>query len=268
MKLSELYQLTEMPKMVIEELNEAKEKIPQELLQEYSVQLTELDLYERAEAELVKKISPDKNGFKMLFVMMNSALIAYEKYEQNQISKKIFIDTMKGFSRIVKENYAISGYYFFDRSWWMGRYLSLQLFRIGELEYEMLTDGEEKKISIHIPSDSNLSKANASIKESRRFFHKYFSDCQNAEYICVSWLMSPALDILLDGNSKIRNFKANFKITDVYPDDENYKRWVFKNTNLNPVDFPEDTTLQRKIKAYVLSGNKIGEAKGIYIMTD
>ena len=69
----------------------------------------------------------------------------------------------------------------------------------------------------------------------------------------------------MNEQSKILKFKSKFKITDFYPNDEGYKQWIFKNTTLSPENFPEETTLQKKAKSYVLSGGKIGEAKGILI---
>ena len=42
-----------------------------------------------------------------------------------------------------------------------------------------------------------------------------------------------------------------------------YVQWVFKDKNLSPQDFPENTTLQINIKHHILNGGKIGEALGI-----
>ena len=263
MKLSELYKLIGLPDPVIKELNIiSTESIPN-AAEKYIPLLTEPKYYEQAERELSKLLSPDTNGFKMLYVMLKSALISYDKYTGLNIPEEIYAASMKSFTRFISESFSFFGHYAFDRSWWSGRFLSLTIFRIGELEYEILSDSEE--ISIHIPSDADLSNVDESINESREFFSTFFPQCESYTYVCLSWLLSPALDLLLNEQSKILKFKSKFKITDFYPNDEGYKQWIFKNSALSPENFPEETTLQKKAKSYVLSGGKIGEAKGILI---
>ncbi|MFR1984187.1 MAG: hypothetical protein ACLS4Z_11125, partial [Christensenellaceae bacterium] len=80
---------------------------------------------------------------------------------------------------------------------------------------------------------------------------------------CCSWLLSPALEKLLPETSKILGFQRRFDVLYVNEDEDGYKQWVFKTIDLPPERFPENTTLQRNMKAYVLAGGKIGEAFGI-----
>lgn len=58
-------------------------------------------------------------------------------------------------------------------------------------------------------------------------------------------------------------FQNRFEIVKVDEDSTGYVQWVFKNKNLSPQDFPEDTSLQINIKRHILNGGKIGEALGI-----
>ena len=263
MELKKLYDIIGLQEQVIKRLEFAAAKIETETVTKYTLLLTDPNSYECAERELEKLLHPDRGGFKILYVMLRSALISYDKYVNKHIPDDIFTASMKSFTRFISETMESFGEYGYDRAWWSGRFLSLLIFRIGELEYEILYDDSE--ISIHIPSDADLSKADESIADSKRFFAEFFPNCKNWNYTCLSWLLSPSLDLLLDKQSKILEFKSKFKITDVYPDDEGYKKWVFKNPNLLPQGFPENTSLQRTMKNYILCGGKIGEAKGVLI---
>ena len=50
-----------------------------------------------------------------------------------------------------------NGRMFFDRGWWTYRQLSLDLFRVGALEYQISEQRTSGTIGIHIPSDADLS---------------------------------------------------------------------------------------------------------------
>ncbi len=190
-------------------------------------------------------------------------MISYEMYRRHGISEEIYIATIKGFTLVLHENFVAFHKLTFDRLWWMGRLLSLVLFRIGELEYEMFSENKTPMISIHIPSDAKLSHADESIVESRDFFRIFSSKYEKMPYFCQSWLMSPILPKLLATQSRLLAFWRKFDISEFNPEDESYKWWVFHSYTIMPEEFSENTSLQRDIKQYVLSGGKIGAAKGV-----
>lgn len=262
---SELYRLIDLPDEIINNLELYSEDMFLDAAERYKDALSGNIPYEKAADVLAGELQSDPDGCKALYVMMSICLETYDRYVEKGIPRKIFADTMKGFTRIITENYAAAGKYFFDRIWWAGRYLNTVLFRIGTLEYEILSENGAKSISIHIPSDADLSNSDNSVTQSRAFFKKYYPECSDLPYICISWLMSPALDFVLNKPSNILNFKSKFKIVERFPDDESYKWFVFKNSGIAPESFPENTTLQRNIKRYVLSGGKIGAARGLLV---
>ncbi len=231
--------------------------------------------------------SPDERQIKMLTYMLHRALEAYDKYKQLGISENIYMATMKCFTRFIDESYVKNGAYIFDRGWWTVRQISVKLFRIGELEYELINWNNEPAISMHIPSDSDLSSAKCaeSLKLARDFMAKYFPDFSNSKYICDSWLLSPALNELLPNTSNIIGFQKMFKIIETKPDLMGFVEWVFKKDtseivrtepdemgitkmvyqkkDINFDEMPEDTSLQKKMKVYLKAGGNIGEALGI-----
>ena len=243
-----------------EELRFPKETLP--LISElteyaaYSVRLCG-EGYADAAEELHRALGADEGGWKMLSVQLAGALLAREHYRKRGISDEIFLDTMGCFNRFVREHKESYGEYGFDRWWWTGRQLSMELFRIGALEYE-LAGGD---IAVHIPSDADLSAAalDRSFADARVFFKEKLSE--SGDFVCTSWLLSPELKKLLPEDSKILGFQRRFAL-EGFEESEEYKVWLFKNPALPPENFPENTTLQRNAKAHILSGGKIGAGTG------
>ena len=227
--------------------------------------LTEAENWEKARESLRKSIGEDSQGMKILCCMLKAAAISLEKYREQEIEDRVFNDTMKCFTRFVEEHKVSYGVYGFDRDFWTGRQLSLQLFRLGELEYEKKRDKEgEKYISIHIPSDAVLDseKIRESLSRAKVFFEKQDPSWENGPYKCCSWLLSPALKNLLGKDSRILKFQGMFQIKEVYRDSDEFMEWVFKRKDIPLEELSEDTSLQRNMKAHLLSGGWVGEGMG------
>ena len=126
------------------------------------------------------------------------------------------------------------------------------LLRIGELEYEVRPDA----IHLHIPSDAVLEMPR--LRQSWEAARAMLGD---APMVCHSWLLSPDLPELLEADSRILAFQGNFTIHTPEPDDS-FRQWVFKDPNLPNEALPETTTLQRRLKAFVLAGNVFRDARG------
>lgn len=214
----------------------------------------------------LKQIFPeDRQGIALLTAMLTEGIITYEKYQNKGISDTIFYDTFGCFSRFVKEHMVSYGCYGFDREFWTTRQLSMLLFRIGELEYEMTEHDGQKVISLHIPSDVKLTKENCrrSYEQAKAFLAEYYPDFTYERFVCHSWLLSPNLKEVLAADSHILQFQNEFTVESFEPEAMDYMEWVFKNRDLTSIEeVPQDTSLQRKVKAYIKNGGFIGCAFG------
>ncbi len=214
-----------------------------------------------------------------LAIWLGAALRTHEHYRLKGIDDTVFYSTMSCFSRFVREHRESYGVYGFDRSFWTYRQIAMRLFRLGTLEYEMvdyrgpdirrvdvtlLTQGTPV-LSVHIPSDARLGGANCheSYRQANAFFQKHYPEFAYPVFYTNTWLLSPSLQHLLPADSKILNFQKDFRIIGTDAENDAYRSWVFKNPSLKPADYPENTSLQRQIKAFVLAGGKIGVAAGI-----
>lgn len=197
-------------------------------------------------------------------------LLALQNREEGPwkgIPEKIWQDTMGCFTRFVQEHHRSLGHYGFDRAFWTTRQAEGRLFRIGQLEYELRQD--TGVIDLHIPSDARMDMAalDGSVTQARAFLREYFPEWAEASMECESWLLSPALQKLLPEGSNILRFQKAFEVTETDPAPMDVLEWVYclteaqqKQTPLEAL--PEDTTLQRNMKTYLLSGGKVGTARG------
>ena len=247
MTLEKLCAWIELPEAVTARVLAAP-AMPDEILR----QLRTPGQWDEGRARLKAHLGDDPDGFGTLAAHLQCALKTYEIYRERDISQGIFTKTMKCFTRFVSEHLESYGRYGFDRDFWTVRQLSALLFRIGELEYELAED----TIHLHIPSDAVLTapRLRASWEAARAMLG-------DGEMVCHSWLLSPDLPGLLDADSRILAFQRNFEIHSPAPDDS-FRQWVFKDPNLPNEALPETTTLQRRLKAFLLAGSIFRDARG------
>ena len=258
MGTAELVRLIEMPPEMAAKLR------PAEGLEEEISALLRTESFESAANALHEALSPDEDGAKILSAMLEAATMSEREYQKRKIPREIYLDTMKAFSRFVREHHEKYGEWGFSTWWWAGRHTSLKLFRIGALEYEMCEEETGKELSIHIPSGTDFSPASvdASLAAARKFFAAYFPAYRDAPFTCCSWMLAPALAALLPPASNIRAFAARFEILAEY-DKSDCAEFVFcRPAGSRVEDFPEDTSLRRALKAYLLAGNRLGVARG------
>lgn len=262
MTLSDLLRLIGLP----EEAAEGALKFAErgvEVLEPFVADLTHPERAERAERELEERLRGERWG--VLACLLLAAARAHEEYVRLGIPEEVFADTMHCFPRFVKEHRALTGKWDFDRGWWAWRATSLRLFRIGALEYELIS-GEKHALSLHIPSDASLDPeaCRSSHEKARAFFAAHFPAYQRAPVVCESWLLHPVLRDLLGEESNIVRFRSLFDIARVDDEDPSCRAFVFRRTDGNIADYPEKTTLQRRLKEHLLQGGRMGSALGIW----
>lgn len=222
------------------------------------------ETWEEGRAEIKGVLGEDPKGIGILACMLKCALQTYDDYRKLGINEQIYLDTMKCFPRFIKEHKVSYGIYGFDRDFWTARQIAGKLLRIGELEYEMRNVEGQRFISIHIPSDTKLKKEllARSYDGARLLIARVFPEYEKADMKCESWLLAPALQRLLPEGSNILEFQKSFEIEKVEEDAKDVMEWVFQNPHLSLDEAPENTSLQRKMKQYLLQGGKVGIAFG------
>ena len=259
MDLQELYRKIELP----EEVCSAAERVRTDIPEEMVFALTEPQNAEKAYRQLAEKALPVNDGLDLLSWMLRAALYSHDAYAERGISDMVYFDTMKCFTRFVNEHKMSYGFYGFDRAFWVYRQLSLTLFRVGELEYEFT--GRPRGISLHIPSDADISvfRCRRSLMDFEVFCETAFPERTCRPIRLNSWLLSPALQNLLPPSSRIIRFQNCFERTEWDQEDTGFLQWIYGRKDIDLHDLPERTRLQKNAKRYLLGGNKIGSACGI-----
>lgn len=268
MEMKQLFELLELPPVVVKKLNVYGEKRKNVMDETTKEMILNRNLWDKGVEKLREVIGEDEDGIKILWEMLNLSCDSYVEYEKRNIPMEIYKDTMKFCTRFLEEHYQVHGEYKFVWAWWFPRQLSLQEFRIGSLEYEFV-EKDEKTISLHIPSDANLQKEAVaeSIHDFFGFREKFFPDWVDAKIYCESWMLSPALKELMDENSNIIQFQNLFVVENTDFDSMAVLDWVFPGYHSVSEDLPEKTSLQKKMKRYLLQDGKIGWTMG-YLKED
>lgn len=267
MQIEELCNLIDIPAVVRDKVNKYESELEFASFGTEMAQMNDPKSWEKAVEALTKRLAPDEDGLKMLTCQLYAACKAYVTYKKMGISDTIFIETMKFFSRFLytyKETY---GEYKYVWGWWAVRQISMQEFRVGELEYEMMLQDGKKVIGVHIPSDANMNSHNLrkSYLEAREFFAVYYPEFAKSDMVCGSWLLAPALKQLLPSSSKIIQFQNSFVLTSQEEDSPGVLDWVYGRRDIPLESLPENTSLQRSLKQYLLDGGKVGWASGTLV---
>lgn len=264
---SELYKLLDFPAEVVTKLNEYEHErtfnCPEQLKQKILCRTT----WDEGIKELQALLDNDTQGFKILWELLHLVCtFSYENYLKHNISQEIFVATMKFCTRFLNEHYRTYGTYKYVWAWWFPRQISLQEFRIGALEYEFVEGDGFKEISVHIPSDAEFTKESVlkSVNEFKAFCKLYFPDWQDVKMVCDTWMLAPAMEELLSEGSNILSFKRMFELEQIDLEATWFMGWIYPGFDGPLETLPENTSLQKNMKKYLLSGKKVGVAKGVW----
>ena len=215
------------------------------------------------------------DGFKALAIYLAAAQHTHKIYADLGIDDSIYLATIGAFNLFVNEFKKSFGYYGFDRDFWIYRQLSASLFRLGVLEFEILTlpkdvrpvgtiMGGSPVLSVHIPSNTIMTREalDASYRMAREFFAKHFPNFKYQCVYCSTWLLSPVLKQVLKLGSRILEFQSDYEITYVNLETNATLKWIYKKDYEDYTQLPEETSLMRDIKQIVLNGGKLGYASG------
>lgn len=266
MKLRDLYRWIDLQPEIIQKLEKVEKELTPGQIEPYLERLQNRETAAAAYEQLKILFREDEDNLKMLYCHLECARRILKRYQEKQIPQTVYIDTMKCFTRFIAECEKKNGRMLFDRGWWTYRQISMNIFRIGELEYQFETFEGENVIGLHIPSDANLSKeaVDDSLKQAEKFFRTYYPGYQYEKYTCDSWLMSPILKTLLPEDSHIISFQKRFDIVQEDHENKEYVEWLFQVPEDTAYqELPAVTSLQKKVKELLLNGGKIGSAYGV-----
>lgn len=229
-------------------------------------------LYRGDRQQFYLRIQENKD-YRLLFLyyFCRMGTEAYEEYEKRGIGKRIFRDTFYDLTLWCENCFREYGEYGINEYDWFFRHLQLTIFRLGRLEFEKMPSpwefsaGERKVekgenvISIHIPQGEKLTpeSVKSSLEQGQSFWGRKML------YVCHSWLLYPELKDVLSPRSNILQFQKEFLLVDTDFREKEAEWRIFGRVEENPEDYPEETSLQKNAKKYLLTGKRLGNGLGV-----
>lgn len=225
-----------------------------------------------------KKETGKEKYTRVLVFYLHLACEVYPKYKEKGIEDAIFDKTFYDITIWCEECYRKHQVYGLEELWWLAQSVKMNLFRLGRLQFEPIVLEKDihtnpklqessnisisagtKVLNVHIPAGEPLDYEACldSFRQAEAFFGK------NQIYMCDSWLLSPHLKEVLSEESNILKFQNLFTVTSVYYAYPQAEQRIFQNVIENKQEYPEDTSLRRRAKAYILLGKDLGIGIGI-----
>ena len=196
----------------------------------------------------------------------------HEKYRQLGIEDTVFADTMSDIG-IWCANCGGGGLHMCTGS----KSFGARLFRLGRLQFQLyrlppvaayprtapLTVGAPV-VYIHIPQGAPLEPeaCRLSIAQARVFFDRVFPDYAYTCFFSESWLLFSGNKDFMRPGCHILQFAALFHQVCDLPFPAQTMERVFGAKRRRTEDYPAETDLQRRLKAYLLAGGQPGMGVG------
>lgn len=225
------------------------------------------ELFYKDEQEFIKSLGEieEKEKF-LLWFYTKLAVELYNDYQKDGIKEQIYYDTFYDFTiwyQRCKETKNIPGLDI-EVAWWLALPLKRKLYRLGRLQFEIgvmrSVHKGEKVLHVHIPEGEKLDieKCEESFQKAKEFFgdeYQYFD--------CLSWLLSPNLQLILNEDSNIIRFQKLFQIQETVYTDRQAEKRVYGYLAEDAGHYPEHTSLQKGLKQYVKENGNPGIGYGI-----
>lgn len=209
---------------------------------------------------------PFDEGVKAEFAMFFPVWYLAEEFakdaEKRGVPKEIVSKSLNGICSCVRKNKDFKGCmgtsaYFF----WLPLHAQGKLFTINEFQYETAAHNGKNAVGVHIPAGTKLDvRSNLlSFKGALDFFDRYYPELEMSGMVCESWLLSPQIEEVMGKKTNISRFGDMFDRFDIGDTKGNgVFRFVYGHAEPCPVDeLQEETSLQRKMKAYMKTGKRV-----------
>lgn len=232
---------------------------------------------------IAQNYSVNENILQFVFLLL-SAETLYKRYTKQRIPDEIFYDTIRDLKYKFDECVDCKGYYGTFVPHWFEGFYRLERFALGRFQYEHTDTDREivtpngirikkgtKVLFLHIPSGGAPLTDEVRLDSYKQAyeFYKDSSFVKNGRivFVCHSWLLYKEHYKFLPENSNILRFMNDFYIYDQYISDIKEDLWriygKYENSPLS--ELPEDTSLKRAYKQWLLDGNSVGGGVGVIV---
>ena len=147
-------------------------------------------------------------------------------------------------------------------------FVQAELTKLDKATWKLVLSTGDPVIGLHIPASGKLDpkSVDESLELIKQFLARYFPTYEYKAFVCHSWLMDPQLQSLLGETSNIVKFNRRFhKLTRKCTGKAVFFFIFHKAADELPLrDLPENTKLEKALKAHYLSGKQIYELTGYF----
>jgi len=229
--------------------------------------------YDEFEAIIKAKDDPNRYALGLIF---HWGVRSMDLWNELGIPEMIAIDTLRDITIWSNRCFDRTGKVGLIEWRWFIIHVTARLFRLGRLQFEPIDNREDitlpdgtfipkgkPVLSVHIPRGDGFNPA--SVKESfdaaNPFFEKYFGTTYDT-YVCTSWMLAPQLDGMIKETSSLADFRKYFTIYGEHLGYSQAEEYVFLEKIDDKSKYPEDTSLQRNFKKFLMEGGEMGMGKG------
>ena len=224
----------------------------------------------------------DKSGIRsetidMVFLLI-SAVRLRAVYQEKGLPETLFWESMQDLRYKLSECKKLHGVWGTFVLRWFEGFFRCERFQLGRLQYEPSTFPAEaykglkrgdKVYTCHIPSSGKMEIS--AVMDSLNRAYVFYQDSLNEgilPVICNSWLLYEPFDKVFEESKNIQDFRGIFNILENRLDEIYSNFWRIFYTPYsaeNLPNAPEDTRLQKRMKAYLLEGNPMGVGVGVLL---
>lgn len=214
--------------------------------------------------------------------MMSASEQMREDYRTAGLSDELFWDTIADLKYKLIECHNVYGIWGMFVAFWHSWFFQLRRFKLGRMQYESYIYSGDEPVTIgdytvnpgdtvynlHIPSCGPFPKDVRIDSYKKAYeFYKHELGGKPMIFMCESWLLYPKNREILPAHLNMVDFLNDFKIVRVEETEEFGDKWrVFGADFEKPnEELPENTTMQRCFKKWLLAGNKTGEGIGVFV---
>lgn len=215
--------------------------------------------------------------------LIQAAKPAREGYLEKGVPEDIVWDTWEDLKYKAMECKNVQGVWGNFVAHWYPIFFSNDIVKLGRLEYENVTyEGEvpyekngyvvrpgDKVKSVHIPSSGEPFDQAARLASYKKAYQFFKEELQGGPLVCVcgSWLLYPPYRGILSPTSNVVSFAGDWDILSSQESEEFHDAWrVFgAASKLPPEQWPEDTSMRRAYKKWILEGHKAGSGFGVLL---
>ena len=227
------------------------------------------------------------NEYTACLLTLSLLLIVLEKtYIDKKLPLSVYIDVARDLKYKALDCEGRFGVWGINGFNWFKEYFEFKKFPFGKLQYQLghfygdtVVDGVEIKdgdnvLYVHVPRTGgklDYDSVRNSYAMVDSFIKKYFPDYFGGKptiLVFRSWMLFDKWKEVLPASGNFMRFCADYKIVGRadYEDYSTAWRIFYKPYENNPEEMPQDTTLQRACLDLIKKGEKLGFAKGVYIL--